>query len=151
MASEVPRWQVMQFAEWLSDNGLLKDVREVLPERTTKSRESSAIVQMWLAQCAPPTASDVVWEVDRLLRAVRGRQERDRIRRVLSRFLRHPEIAGHGGTVMSLDNPHPKGNGNCHASRVPKTCIICGHARDTHDIDGQRVDCEGYVEVKYRG
>lgn len=69
---------------------------------------------------------------------------RDVARKKLLRRLQHPEL----GACPNPDDPaiHPKPGTNLAAHQYGPVCV-CGSPRYGHDIDGQRDDCDGYVEA----
>jgi len=104
------------------------------------------------------TAEQVLAEVDLLLHRLSG-DDREEARRLLLRRLKHPEAVGLGGGSLS-DPPtpphiepesriHPRSTGRNYANSVKTEPIcVCGSPRSSHDMDGQRWDCDGYVEAK---
>jgi hypothetical protein len=70
---------------------------------------------------------------------------RETARKKLIRYLNHPEA--NGGAGYAKDSQiHPK-SGGFNASITGPICCRCGSPRRKHDIDGQRKDCEGFIEA----
>ena len=73
--------------------------------------------------------------------------EREKARRMIARRMQHPEM---GAQPQSTPEKyiHPATNYRSYANEVDSMCATCGNPRRSHDIDGQRVDCDGYVQFK---
>lgn len=79
-----------------------------------------------------------------LLSELPDEASRVRVRKILKRRLMHPE----GSTIDTHTNVHPPSGGATAASQGGPLCV-CGRTRRQHDIDGQRNDCDGFVEEKW--
>lgn len=84
--------------------------------------------------------------IEGLIRDLPTEKDRLNARRLLLRRLKHPECGGNPQAV-SVSAVHPKSAG-WNASAMGPICAACGFARRSHDIDGQRRDCDGYVEQR---
>jgi hypothetical protein len=94
-------------------------------------------------------AAALVDVIEWMLASVGDEAERKRARTLLQRRLRHPEIVGLSGGPPTLETEatiHPKAGTRLAAYEGGPVCV-CGAARSRHDIDGQRADCDGYVEA----
>lgn len=70
---------------------------------------------------------------------------REQGRKKLIRYLNHPEANGGAGYAKDSEI-HPR-SGGWTASATGPLCASCGWPRRRHDIDGQRADCDGFIEA----
>lgn len=92
----------------------------------------------------------VAREVEELLRGMTDNVERYHARQLIRRRLAHPEVVGLSGGPPHLESEatiHPKAGSRLAAHEGGPICAQCGWPRRSHDIDGERLDCDGYVEV----
>lgn len=89
------------------------------------------------------TPTEVADEVDRLLVARLPKlSDRTQAMRIIRRRMAHPERGAHPSEFYI---PPPPSTGDCAANRAGQMCAQCGWQRSSHDIDGQRKDCDGFV------
>lgn len=80
--------------------------------------------------------------VEIMIGALPDEAARVRTRLLLKRWLNHPE-GGRQGSALVVYAPPPPSPGR---NRItPGICVVCGFTRASHDIDGQRDDCDGYA------
>jgi len=119
------------YTMWLVDYGEL-------------SSTSAALLLAQFEREHPPTSDTIALELEQLIREINPAADRDVVRQRLIRRLKHPEL---GGEPQVAGDVHPKAEGY-NASITGPVCACCGFSRRSHDVDGERIDCNGYVETK---
>jgi hypothetical protein len=93
--------------------------------------------------------ANTVDQIERIIGRLPTEGDRAKVRLLLLRRLKHPEMARCGVGLSAWpqeSDVHPKSTGRIAAHTYGPTCCRCGNLRRTHDIDGLRPDCDGFVE-----
>ncbi len=95
------------------------------------------------------TVPELVDVIEWMITQLHTEADRAKARLILQRRLQHPEIDANNAQISHHDGPviHPKSGGRLAAHDGGPVCV-CGNRRSSHDIDGQRNDCDGYVEAQ---
>lgn len=96
-------------------------------------------------ECEASDGTAVVRMIEEMISNVSGGDERKRVRTLLMRRLPHPE-AGACPEHADLKTIHPPAGTNLAAHQGGPICCRCGWSRRVHNIDGQRIDCDGFME-----